>query len=353
MKKVIVAILLVLPFLLIYFISFTGQVLSKYTHIAVERITVLNEFGDEYKEDDIIKIGLNDEFDLKVKVYPELASNKAVKVVNSDENICQFDKENLKVKGIEYGFSTFVITSVDKPSVRFQIMVQVAHDKLEDFKIFAFGKAIAFDASNTSTETISVTKGKTISFGSEIVPTTTLPIYRTLIWTSSDRTILQVTQNGKATAIAEGTVTLQIKSKKINDDDLEIVKFVKIKVHALSDFFGVGFDYDTSTADILTVTASMLDADGYFDLFGITKIGADAVADGITRDKLQYRVESGSVAFVDASQLASGKIAFLQRGKSIVIKLFVIGETEPRDTITLKRGDSPAAAGTIPTSDLR
>ena len=117
------------------------------------------------------------------------------------------------------------------------------------------------------------------------------------------------------------------------------------------------------TADILTVTASMLDADGYFDLFGITKIGADgyfdlfgitkigadAVADGITRDKLQYRVESGSVAFVDASQLASGKIAFLQSGKPIVIKLFVIGETEPRDTITLKRGDSPAAAGTVPT----
>mgnify|MGYP002517809841 FL=1 len=349
MKKVIVAILLVLPFLLIYFISFTGQILSKYTHIAVERITVLNEVGDEYKEDDIIKIGLNDEFDLKVKVYPELASNKAVKIVNSDNSICQFDEGNLKVKGIQYGFSTFVITSVDKPSVRFQIIVQVAHDKLENFKVFAFGKEITFDASNTSTETISVTMGKTISFGSEIVPTTTLPIYRTLIWTSNDRTILQVTQNGKATAIAEGTVTLQIKSKKINDDDLEIVKYVKIKVHPLSDFFGVGFDVNSSTGDIVMVTDEMLDADGYFDLLSITKIGADALEAGITKDKLQYRIESGSAAFVDASQLVSGKIAFLQSGKSIVIKLFVVGETEPRDTITLKRGDSPAAVGTVPT----
>ncbi len=334
MKKVIVAILLVLPFLLIYFISFTGQVLSKYTHIAVERITVINEIGDEYKEDDIIKIGLNDELDLKVKVYPELASNKAVKIVNSNESICQFDSESLKVTGIDYGFSTFIITSVDMPSVQFKIKVQVAHDKLEDFKIFAFGKEIIFDSSNVATEEISVTKGKEISFGSEIIPTTTLQEYRTLVWTSSDNTILKAKENGKVVAIAEGTAIVTIKSKKINDDDLEIIKYIKIKV--TNEFSGVGFDFDSSIADIFVITDAMLDADGQFDLTSITKIGADALASGITQDKLQYRVESGSSKYVDATAIASGKIKILEKNKMIVVKLYVINESVPRDSITLE-----------------
>jgi len=334
MKKVIVAILLVLPFLLIYFISFTGQVLSKYTHIAVERISVVNDVGDEYKENDIIKIGLNEEFDLRVKVFPELASNKAVNIANGDASICQFDEKNLKVKGIEYGFSTFVITSVDKPSVRFQIRVQVAHDKLEDFKIYAFGKEIAFDENNMSAELINVTKGKTISFSAEIVPTTTLPIYRTLIWTSNDRTILKTDQNGKITTVGEGETILEIKSQKINDDDLEIIKYIRINVS--TEFYGVGFDVGESTASIKSITSAMLDADGYFDLTSITKIGADALSNGITQEKLEYRINSGSASAVNTDNLDSGKIAFLQKNKLIVVQLYVVGETEPRDSITLK-----------------
>lgn len=115
MKKVIVAILLVLPFLLIYFISFTGQILSRYTHIQVEKISVINEVGDEYKEDDVIKIGLDDIFNLKIIVYPSLASNKETRVVNSNKAVCEYDEENSKIRGVDYGISTFIITSVDNP----------------------------------------------------------------------------------------------------------------------------------------------------------------------------------------------------------------------------------------------
>ena len=76
MKKIIVIILLILPFVLIYSISFTGKILSEYTHIYAERIVIENAFGDEYDENSIIKIGKGELFDLNVKVYPELASNK-------------------------------------------------------------------------------------------------------------------------------------------------------------------------------------------------------------------------------------------------------------------------------------
>ena len=56
MKKAVVSMLLILPFVLIYFISFTGQILAKYTHINVERVVVVDARGNEYNDDDYIKI---------------------------------------------------------------------------------------------------------------------------------------------------------------------------------------------------------------------------------------------------------------------------------------------------------
>ncbi len=340
MKKVIVAILLVLPFLLIYFISFTGQVLSKYTHIAVERITVLDEVGNEHEEDDIIKIGLNDTLDLKIKVYPELASNKEVKVVNSNPEFCEYDEETSVVTGIEYGITTFYITSVEKPQIGFQIKVQVAHDKLEDFDIYAYGKPLEFTQSGEmiiSTQTIKLTVGKSVALSAKIVPQTTLPIYRTLLWMSGDRTVAQVNANGKVTAIAEGSTTIEVKSQKINEDDLEIVKYVKITVVSESEFCGVGFDYDKSVyGDIYKVTDAQLDANGYFDLTSITKIGDDAAADGVTQADIKYTINSGSLAYVDVSKINEGKIKFTEANKIATISVYIVGETEPRDSIAIK-----------------
>lgn len=340
MKKVIVAILLVLPFLLIYFISFTGQVLSKYTHIAVERITVLDDVGDEYNEDDIIKIGLNEKFNLRIKVYPELASNKAVSVVNTDETICSYDENTQEVTGVEYGISTFLITSVDRSKISFSIKIQVAHDKLEDFNIYAHNKKLEFEdkaGRAVTTKTISLTKGKAITLSAEIVPQTTLPVYRTLIWKSEDRTVAQVTTNGKVTAIAEGSTRIEVKSKKINDDDLEIVKYIEIQVYPESEFYGIGFDYDTTVyGDVYVVRDDMLDAEGFFNLTSITKIGADAVQEGITQQQLYYKVESGGLVSVDVSKLVDGKIKFIEPNKKVSILIYVIGEVEPRDSIIIQ-----------------
>ena len=63
MKKIVVILLLILPFVLIYSVSFTGRILSQYTHIPVERLVLLDEDANEYEDaecdDDKVDDALN------------------------------------------------------------------------------------------------------------------------------------------------------------------------------------------------------------------------------------------------------------------------------------------------------
>lgn len=295
MKKAIVIILMILPFLLIYFISFTGQVLSKYTHINVERIAVVNDVGDEYKENDYIKIGLNDEFTLRVKVYPELASNKKVSITNSNKKVCTIDESSMKVTGLDYGEATFVITSVDRHFVQYVINIKVAEDKMTDFVL-----------SKTEVE---IAIGKSEEIGVQVVPSTALSKYRDLIWESEDVTVAKVSQNGVITGVNIGETRIKVRSKIFEIDDEEIVKYIDVKV-TLDLGKGVWFNTGTTIGKLYKVTNAK------FDLKAITII--NKLTD-CTFDDIYYTIETGYTSEqIDASELDDGIIIFK---KNIAIKV--------------------------------
>ena len=295
MKKAIVIILLILPLLLIYFISFTGQVLSKYTHINVERITVVNDVGDEYKENDYIKIGLNDTFLLRVKVYPELASNKKVSISNSNKKVCTIDEQTMQVTGIDYGEATFIISSVDRYFVQYVINIKVAEDKMTDFVL-----------SKTNVE---ISIGKSEEIGVEVVPRTALSRYRDLIWESEDVTVAKVSQNGVITGVSAGETRIKVYSKTFEIDDVPIVHYVNVKV-ILNLGKGVWFNTDTQTGKLYKVTSNTL------DLKEITVI--NDVAD-CTFDDIYYTIDTYySDEEIDTTQLQNGIIIFK---KNVAIKV--------------------------------
>ena len=96
MKKFIVIALLVMPFVLIYFISFSGRILSKYTHINIENIYVSDTNGNIYNNDSIIQINKGDVKSLQISILPTLASNKSIVYSNSDKSVCKID-EKIKI----------------------------------------------------------------------------------------------------------------------------------------------------------------------------------------------------------------------------------------------------------------
>lgn len=307
MKKTVVTILLVLPFLLIYFISFTGQILSSYKHIYVERITVLDAEGREYKEGDYIKLGINEEYDLKIKIYPELASDKTVLISNGNKAVCEIDSETHKIKTLDYGVSKLIITSKDRHFIQFIINIRVAQDDIEDIVL--------------SSNTVDVTKGRSQKVDVSILPTTALLEFRELIWQSMDTSIAKVSQDGLITGVNFGQTTVRVSSKH----KPELYKDITVNV---SLELGTGvFFANEEPEKIFEVNVAE------FDLKTITIINLN----GVTQDDVWYQLGSSiNEEDIDALRLSEGIIKFnKQKTPVIIVVNAYANDKDYTDTITI------------------
>ena len=307
MKKTVVTILLVLPFLLIYFISFTGQILSSYKHIYVERITVLDAEGREYKEGDYIKLGINEEYDLKIKIYPELASDKTVLISNGNKAVCEIDSETHKIKTLDYGVSKLIITSKDRHFIQFIINIRVAQDDIEDIVL--------------SSNTVDVTKGRSQKVDVSILPTTALLEFRELIWQSMDTSIAKVSQDGLITGVNFGQTTVRVSSKH----KPELYKDITVNV---SLELGTGvFFANEEPEKIFEVNVAE------FDLKTITIINLN----GVTQNDVWYQLGSSiNEEDIDALRLSEGIIKFnKQKTPVIIVVNAYANDKDYTDTITI------------------
>ena len=306
MKKAIVTILLVLPFLLIYFISFTGQILAKYTHINVERIAVVNEAGDEYNNNVYIKIGLHDKTKLRVKVYPELASNKDYIITQSGDTATTLDKDSMMIEGIEYGESTFVITSVDRNFVQFVIKVRVAEDKMTDFELYDGERKL----SDTDIVELGIAKSKEITV--KVIPQTALLKYRNIVWESENISIATVSSNGVITGLAEGTVRIKVQSRLDGVSDEDYVPIVHYITVSVTTELPKGVYFDVPDPDGLYIIH-----DSVLDLKLITKI----VKLPLQLSDITYSVETSyDDSELDTSKIDEGIIEF-KVNKAVTIAL--------------------------------
>lgn len=296
MKKVVVTILLVLPFLLIFFISFTGQILSKYTYIPVERIAILDDEGDEISKLNI-KLKKGENFKLRVKVFPELASNNKYTITNTNSNVCELDEENEEIVSVDYGSSTVIISSLDKHYVQCIIKFVVANEDIEEIRL-----------SQTS---ITVPVG-TVSreIGIQIVPKETLQSNRGLVFEVEDETIASINEKQKIiSGLKVGTTTITIRSNyrpevfatlTVNVVDGEIIK--------RKDDAPLRFDIDEeiNLCELIETNPSTLMGDVKFKI--VTSYGSDEldVSKFVTEQKLKFK--KGNVLIrVEASVTYNGE----------------------------------------------
>ncbi len=200
MKKVVITILLVLPFILIFFISFTGQILSKYNYIPVERIALLDSEGDEL-EKNVVKIKKNETYKLRVKVFPELASNRKYTITNSKPEVCELDEEKEEINSKDiYGESTIIISSIDRHYVQYVLKVVVTEDDIGEIKIVQPSITVAVGQVSSPLEI-------------QILPSTTLMENRGLIYESSDENVATIDSKYRTiTGKAIGSATITVRS---------------------------------------------------------------------------------------------------------------------------------------------
>ena len=285
MKKTVVTLLLILPFVLIYFISFTGQILAKYTHINVERIVVLDASGNEYKEEDYIKIDKGENFGLSVKIYPELASNKEYTISNSNNNVCTIDDEDV-VLGKDYGVSKLIITSVDSYHVQFVINIFVCQEEIQDIIL-------------NKTE-LEIKKGYTEYVEATIYPSTTLMENRNLIWSSEDEEIATV-RDGYIRGVGIGTTKIYVRS-----DHKDLVREITVTV---TNTFGKGVFFAYEGIDNGKMMQSQTQT---FDLKTITIINLSEV----TFEDVYYTLETNNGA-----TLSGSVITFANQNKAEIVSV--------------------------------
>lgn len=277
MKKIVVILLLILPFVLIYSISFTGKIMAKYTHVSVERIVLLDAQLEEYEEGTTIKLGKGEEYILRVKVLPELASNKDFTISILDKNVCEMDEEEGRIKALDYGTSEVVLTAKDNKAT-YSFFIRVTDDDIQSIE--------------TDVTQLTLGIGKEGNIETRILPATTLQENRNLIFTSDDPTIAKVNANGKVTGVAAGETWITIRSDYKED------VFTKVKVIVSVDAvdvisFNVSGVYQTSQATL--------------DLKSMTEITVENYTD------LTYKVTS-NVSNADVSRIGEGVVTFKKNG---------------------------------------
>mgnify|MGYP000003551096 CR=1 FL=1 len=316
MKKVVITLLLILPFLLIYFISFTGQILSKYTYIPVERIVLLDENGDEL-ENNTVTCKQGEKYQMRIKVLPEFASNKQISIANTNWDICPID-ENYVVTAKELGEVAIIITSNDKHNVQYVFRFKVAQEELEDIAITLDGH----DLENNQSINLGLNKSKNL--GIRIIPSSTALAYREIVWSTSNSEFVKINQNGQITGLKQTSTPITITATSLHNPSIK----KSISVNVVSELEkGVWFVASGLQAGRLYSVPL-----GDFDLKSITKI-VDLPADIAITYKITIGKDSTGI---DASRLSEGIIKFKAKNTAIEVKLIATnGSYTYYDTIRM------------------
>ena len=306
MKKIVVILLLILPFVLIYSISFTGRILAEYTHVYVERLALLDEDENELPQGHVITLKKGEEYALQVKIFPELASNQGITISNSDKNVCEIDETTKVVKALDYGVSDIVLTSKDRP-ITYSFRIRVFDADIQEIKV-------------NKTE-LTLEEGQTETLHVDVLPWTTLPENRNVIYQTADESVARVDANGKITAVGAGETTVTIRS----DYKADVFTTVKVTVLAVEEEPIVSFATNTgglthriSTATLNLKVLTLITVEGYTDL--------------------KYTILNQTAA-LDESEISEGVVTFLQDGVyTIEVSLVYEGKTEKATIRVLVQG---------------
>ena len=194
MKKTVIIILAILPIFLVITISFAGKILSYYQHISVEKVKFVDELDKEYDEMFIFNVEVGEEKQTRVRVYPDLASNKNVKYSSNDESICKVDKEG-KILGVGPGTTKIKVETEEGRKTAF-LKVKITQ---------------GITSLSLDKHAIELTEGETQTLSVIIEPEGVQNIK--IQFKSSNESVVKVGKyDGIVTAIGEGTATITVET---------------------------------------------------------------------------------------------------------------------------------------------
>lgn len=323
MKKVSITILLILPIVLIYFISFLGRIVSKYSRVAAENIEVF-VLGEQVENGSRInyvyeEIADKGPLDMEINVLPEFTNDQTYSISASNPEVAEIklteEKPQLFIYdcGLERATCNFTITSNDNATVQFNFTVGVTMGQLKELLVFDYDKG-----STAYLNEVNIAVGKSKSLGLDFAPKTTLPKYKACFWAVEDPTILSIKQDNNKmtiTGLKEGTTTITVASLEKPSIHKDVV--VNVETICREEAY---FNYFNATK-YFTISNNTFDLkikEGEEAKEGKIVINAE----GLTYDDLTIDCVSGADA-IDVEKLNSEKVLeFNTNGKSVDLCLY-------------------------------
>lgn len=301
MKKTVFSILLILPLFLILVISLIGRVYSDFNFVRVESVRIYDKNDNLLQRDNVLHVQNGSETLVKVKILPELATNKNYSFVSSDESVCavRISDEGVFVCGKAYGSALLTVRteSENKTAV---IGVSVRDD-------FVSGVTLA-------AEELSLGVGEEKTLSAVVMPETALD--KRVSWFVPDeyKSVLSVDSDGTVKGLSEGEGEVVVRT---TDGGYEARCRVKVTGGA-----PLYFDKSGGASDLWEI------AESEFDLRACLRINAD----GIIAADVKFVIESGRKrATIDER---SGVVSFVESG-IVVVKAYVGDEADPQYYVTV------------------
>ncbi len=196
MKKAIISILLILPFLLIVVISIAGRIYGDYDYVEVTNVYFTDDEGTALDLNSAFSIDLGLPTQMYYTVLPENASNKNVTFSSSNPNIATIDANGI-ITGNAIGTADITISTYNMSST---IHVSVVEDMVHEVIL--------------NRETITGNVGGTAQLSVTILPSTA--VNQNVTWTSSNPEICSVNSYGTLTFHSVGTATITATSTDPN-----------------------------------------------------------------------------------------------------------------------------------------
>lgn len=193
MKKLMIFIVCLIPFVLIFSIQITSEYIKETQYVAVEKISFDVAYDEITLDSDSYVVR-----DISVKVVPLAATNKSIMYKSSDESVAVIDNKGV-VKFI--GFGKVTITAISNASNLIYDSCEFLVTDTKPHKIILGEHPSVIDI-NTS-----------FTIESEVIPKEALD--KTITYSSSDPSILKVSPVGKVTAVGKGKATITLRT--VND----------------------------------------------------------------------------------------------------------------------------------------
>ena len=252
MKKAIISILLILPFLLIVVISIAGRIYGDYDYVEVTNVYFTDDEGTALDLNSAFSIDLGLPTQMYYTVLPENASNKNVTFSSSNPSIATIDANGV-ITGNAIGTADITISTYNMSST---IHVSVVEDMVHEVIL--------------NRETITGNVGGTAQLSVTILPSTA--VNQNVTWASSNPEICSVNSYGTLTFHSVGTATITATSTDPNRPFDTCI--VTVTDDSIIEF----------TVENLVVHEPTLDLTNYLtgDLTDLTKINFEIISGNCT-----------------------------------------------------------------------